>query len=370
MIPLAREARRRIDSGGWWPALLRLMPMIVLLGLPGASLGIIAVFSSERILDSKRLIPSAYLESKSLRQGALWLGIEAAFLERAARRGGWLRPWARLRRTGPETGSGQAEDRRVLLYHFKAAMALPGALALSWWGLDLLPQTWGNRAFWASIYAIAVLGAIGLGLEFLLVLSNFPGKNIVSQALGRRPYGFFLFAPECTALVGLLVGAATAWGQIREVGGKLFLLSPGVTVVVAVLFLLRSGMSMGRSEGFGFFFWIGFTLSIVAVGTLLFLSRNLVIGWRPWLTALVILSDLSLGIFLGPWLLRPFAWRHVLDPALPLRVRLALAFLAGTALLPLGGLVIPVWIFLRHRCWPKWEPFRWALPAPPDTIPP
>ncbi len=55
------------------------------------------------------------------------------------------------------------------------------------------------------------------------------------------------------------------------------------------------------------------------------------------------------GLAFGPWLLRSFSVCHLFDHHVPGRVRAALASFAIPAVLPLGGLVIPVWIFLRHR---------------------
>ncbi len=49
----------------------------------------------------------------------------------------------------------------------------------------------------------------------------------------------------------------------------------------------------------------------------------------------------------GHWLARPFLWRDLSDLQLSSRVRTALVFLKWTAILPGGGLAIPVWITLR-----------------------
>ena len=38
-----------------------------------------------------------------------------------------------------------------------------------------------------------------------------------------------------------------------------------------------------------------------------------------------------------------------------IRLRPALLFLTVTALLPLGGLTVPAWIWIRYRYWPDFE---------------
>ncbi len=53
-----------------------------------------------------------------------------------------------------------------------------------------------------------------------------------------------------------------------------------------------------------------------------------------------------------PWLLRPYRWRDLFDPRFPSQLR---ALLASLAVMPLGGLAVPLWIFLRHRWWPRAE---------------
>jgi hypothetical protein len=66
----------------------------------------------------------------------------------------------------------------------------------------------------------------------------------------------------------------------------------------------------------------------------------------PILSVLVSLPSLG-------WLLRPFRLEQVFSKHLPRRVRFAIAFLAVTAVLPHGGLAIPIWIYVRHQLWPS-----------------
>lgn len=61
------------------------------------------------------------------------------------------------------------------------------------------------------------------------------------------------------------------------------------------------------------------------------------------------LAHATLAWSLGGWLLRPFTVRDLTSRSLPSRRRRALRLLAATLVLPLGGLAVPWWIFLRSR---------------------
>jgi hypothetical protein len=65
--------------------------------------------------------------------------------------------------------------------------------------------------------------------------------------------------------------------------------------------------------------------------------------------ALTPLAHPILALTLGGWLLRPFTFRDLALRSLPSRRRWTLRLLAATLVLPLGGLAIPWWIFLRSR---------------------
>jgi len=75
-----------------------------------------------------------------------------------------------------------------------------------------------------------------------------------------------------------------------------------------------------------------------AMSTLLFLCA----GLAP-------LAHAALAFILGGWLLRPFTLGDLTSRSLPSRRRRIPRLLTATLVLPLGGLVIPWWIFLQSR---------------------
>ena len=62
--------------------------------------------------------------------------------------------------------------------------------------------------------------------------------------------------------------------------------------------------------------------------------------------------DLSFGGLWAKWLVRPYSLARILDEDLPPKARFWLAFMTATAFVPLGGVFVPVWIYLRHRVVP------------------
>ncbi len=76
----------------------------------------------------------------------------------------------------------------------------------------------------------------------------------------------------------------------------------------------------------------------------------------------LIASAVPLGVLLGagllPALLHPFSLGQLRRGELPPDIRRAVVFLAVTALLPLGGLAIPAWLWLKDRRWTGYER-RW-----------
>lgn len=64
---------------------------------------------------------------------------------------------------------------------------------------------------------------------------------------------------------------------------------------------------------------------------------------------LVLVLTIFVGLYRCRWLLRPFRVKDILNPVLPIRLRRRMAFLVVTACLPLGGVLVPVWIRFRVR---------------------
>jgi hypothetical protein len=64
---------------------------------------------------------------------------------------------------------------------------------------------------------------------------------------------------------------------------------------------------------------------------------------------LVTMLSIFVGLYRCRWLLRPFRAKDIFNPVLPIWLRRQMGFLIVTACLPLGGVLVPVWIRLRAR---------------------
>lgn len=134
-------------------------------------------------------------------------------------------------------------------------------------------------------------------------------------------------------------------------------LSLDATTRMGVLLLLVYGLLRFLDHRFDF--------GIMLVwGLLIPVLFNLVVrlAMRPehaplslFIAAIASCLGLLAGIFQGGALLHPFSWAQLREPTISRRTRLALITLALTAILPLGGLAIPFWIWSRQRLWPWYQ---------------
>jgi len=101
--------------------------------------------------------------------------------------------------------------------------------------------------------------------------------------------------------------------------------------------------------------WLAVSFEVVVAGSLLqadAAGARAVLALFQWALALTPVWSLALDLALGQSLLRPLdlpgpgAARFRRGP------RALGVFLTGTAVLPLGGLAIPLWIYVRHHLWP------------------
>ena len=248
--------------------------------------------------------------------------------------------------TLPEKGRGAA--KREALSRLKLLFLLPEAGLLTW----LVSQgiRWQPRP---STLVALMATAFGLWLGSLL-LQAFPGlaeKLRWDRAQPLAPYlrSGALLLPAAGCVLGILGGACAAQRDIRLVGMLLKLLGPSFGV------LLFASVFRNRLDPGLFLTWFFLYLGLEVLGPLLETSPAL--ASRAVILALAApVLGLVAGLALGPALLRPFTWRHLFDKRLPGGFRTTLAAVGFTAVLPLGGLAAPLWIWARERLWPRYGP--------------
>jgi hypothetical protein len=103
-------------------------------------------------------------------------------------------------------------------------------------------------------------------------------------------------------------------------------------------------------------FWMPLFLLVVMVGALP--QTGVIQSALENAAFTLIFVGLLFGWLSLPALLHPFTVHDLLASDLPARVRARLAFLSTTAVLPLGGIAVPLWMILRRPLPEFYERYR------------
>jgi len=250
-------------------------------------------------------------------------------------------------------------DRQVLWFYRGKAFALFFEAAAFSSGIQWLAQRSGSilsrsvEAFLGTLaLASSILGAIGLvGMGVMLVrrLLRLP---VHWAGVDWRRLAGFLAGTQLAFFTGLELGDGLFQGDADHVSGVLMFVGLAGSVVYAGPLLLSMLVSLPEEERERTW-WALFFAGVGLGGRGLTRSENA----PP-------LQFLELVVFMGPglalvgaaarlnWFVRPAHPRQIFFSRTPVHLRRRLAFLVGTALLPGGGLLIPLWIWLR----PRWRP--------------
>lgn len=201
------------------------------------------------------------------------------------------------------------------------------------------------------------LGGAGLVLMLLLALRQRARAEGRLGFLDRHPVHRFLAASQISLATGLFLGGLLFEGDGRRVGTVVALAAACGVAVALPRFLLNAPGKDDRAT-----ISVGWTISLAILGgsgfewanghesadAMLWLLR-VCLAFLPWAIPLLLLRRFLLH------LLRPFSLRDLLNPAFSRPLRRSLLFLTATAVLPLGGLAVPAWIWIRYRYWPDFE---------------
>jgi hypothetical protein len=312
----------------------RLLPLALLLPIPFSFLPLLLwLLASEDRREDKGIVQTLYRT-------------------RAARR----HPLAATRRPRQEEIPGETEDRRrqaiaaKLLLLFLESAALSWLAAVSGW---VLPD-------WA-VPALALLALPGI----ILLLAGAVGRiserwpRLVS--LTNHPSAVsWTLAPPILAL-GALCGALDASGQAEDLK-TLWQILPILGLMGAYVTFLTALWSFVLSLFFGKPErpYSGKILALFLF--LIFAALSLILARRPqffsWIVALSALASPFGGIEIARRWLAPIRLADLKDRRLPRPLRKRLVLVALTAILPLGGLALPLWGELRRRH--RSEIDRWA----------
>ncbi len=272
------------------------------------------------------------------------------------------RPWWRRWRRPPSplgrvTESSWTQSRLLRFYDLKTLAVLPEAAVLGW-ALARLADSPGEglsapgRTAWIAAGAAGTLALVGFALTLvhgLLVFTRTVGRL---RWLDRHPLARAGARGQLALAVGLAFGAALPGQNPQQMallgmyGAVLFILLRCLGGFLLARLLPQTAASRQRLAEHVPDFAAGFGLTLFC-GLSLFTPLL-----NPFLLAWAVAAPLTGWAFARwslPALLRPFHTCHLWDAALPAGLRRRLAVLTLAAVLPLGGLLLPLAIALRAR---------------------
>lgn len=294
-------------------------------------------------------LPSGLTLEEAVRRG--WQGITG--------RERWRQPASTLTPSAEQT---RTDERLQWLYRVRSILLAFDAMAVWWLVLNFAPPAWhpvarSSLAVAAEIAALLCLLGVMVMIVYLarLVLRNLGPLAV----LDRHPYAQYLAASQLSLATGLWLGPPLFDGDRAEIAAILSVIGTLGLLAAFSVFVLGIWLPGGeRSEKpyHGLLALLGF-LAIAMAGQTLRQDPSYAQGVMTFLMALTWSSPLwGLVLYrrLLPWLLRPFRPEQGLSRELPVRRRWAVLLLTFSVALPLGGVMIPLWIYVRHRRLPRW----------------
>lgn len=331
--------QRRAIATSWFPRpLVWAFPALWLLPFPWcmAGVGTLVVFDFRRGVS---LVEGAFEGRRSGRSHLMELG-QFQWWKLSL----WQRfPW----RSGRSPGTpADAEVRIARLCGLKTFLlfpevALATALLVAIPGLEPLL----GLGFYGALLTI-VLSGIVLAFSFLRHRRSGGAPPV---ALPR------VLLSASAACAGLYAGAPLGRGQIDQLGNALLLIGyVGMFASMAFALPVRPGAGRFRLRKLLLVAWVLVYAAIGLTGARLLEADNTAprLDLILLLLCLVPLASLALGALSFSWLLHPWTFQHIHEQRLPLRLRLALVFLAVTAWAPGGGFAVPLWAAARRHLWP------------------
>lgn len=349
MVHVQMAENRRYTILGRRGTVKRFLPLLCLLPLPVVMLYLV-VMLDDKLLDPRAstLTTAAYRNRQSMNRLPAWSRMQS-LLDRSL-------AFRRLRqrlKTGVRTPEpGALGERLTRLYQLKTALLASDALALGWLlSLALSPGTIDALLGWMLRFTLGV-AATGYFLSLAMV-----GARAVNQAWGGiHVYGSILAASQLTFLAGLYPGALLEQGRLRDAGILVALSCAAAAMIYVFSEMLGHLIAEALLDTGALFLWTGILLATALVGTALALDDPLAHALEKVVVVLAFLSPLWHAVlavrFVGS-LLHPFDVRS--PRVYPRPIRRTLGVLAATLALPLGGLAVPYWIYVRRRHWPAYE---------------
>lgn len=335
----------------WRRSLAGVLPWLALLPLPGPFAGAFSLLISQTDGNTETLAWSAWAQRSTADRLPLWRQLQDTLRSRWSA-APWFQQWRRPRLTDRPIRAAGALDRDLLSYYRRktALLLLEGGalvtgLAIFAEGFPRLGSSVNAVLSFATWFEVSLAGIgltiwLGAAVARLLRLPNLAESEV-------RIFGRYLLLTSSAFLAGSQAGLFWVAGRQVELGLLIGYGGALLAILAWLVFIPNAAKAHGHSTST---LWSLAFLALALAGIPIGLNERFG-GWpgRILGTAALLTPVWSLLLFrrFGHWLARPFLWRDLSDPQLPGRVRVLLAFLKWTAILPGGGLAIPAWIALR-----------------------
>ena len=260
--------------------------------------------------------------------------------------------------------SSETKIRQLAFYRLKTFLLALDAAALAWVLAKLGGPSLSFELSTRRLLPFLILPVLGVIVELSFLAIRVIGW-LRRISVSYQPYGRSLTLTQLALAAGLLFGPLLAGGQAANAGLLLTAMGIGTAIASMLLFAPVSFLLMlpGR-QTLVTLAWAGLFFELSVTGLVMMSHPELAPPFLHFFTIAILLSPVwSLALFVGlkDWLLHPFELGHIFDRRLPGKVRAAQAAVALTAVVPLGGIAVPFWIYAQHRLWPRYEKLLWDL---------
>ena len=332
-----RLSRRRL----WLVSILCLFPF------PVSFLAMASVlWTGAEASHQKTLVWSAYAKTGSVRRHSRWLDLRLV-LRQSWQTGSWPERWTRPRGLELPQYDGRAEAARrtwmrakALLLPLEASFVIGWLVALHGSKPDPSYNPITDPALHPWLMLTSLLAALGLlqaaigSLARLLRLRS-------PMSLGPPETGLYLFITQAGLIFALLAGPLAAHGKFRDLA--LVTVLSAALAAIFFIWLKMLGLLVFQSSS------STATLATWPVFLLLLTMPPFALALRPGLApvaiilaSLIPMVDVLIGVKALPWLLYPFRPTDVLERGIAAGTRIRLILMMLVALLPLGGILLPV----------------------------
>jgi hypothetical protein len=213
---------------------------------------------------------------------------------------------------------------------------------------------------------IALIGVLGFVIQYVIALIK------KTSYLPEPPYFVYLYISQFAVFSGVTFSYGNELNNIEFMSlfGLVSVLFLGLKLIEIILDLFINTPQERKKASFEMLLWI--FLLITMFSTAINLNKTNPVNPTGLLEALntpetttgmlellfmTILPLFELGLIVGSYsrFISPFGWNNILNKNLPKRSRWVLAFVGITFLLPLGGIFIPLWVYLKKKYWVEIE---------------